>query len=153
MPAWLMAVLAAVVLGLVLGGLYYFRSSGNGSSAAKSAQKAQKAEAAGAPEHPYAKFLEITGIRLLEEGGKVKVRFTAVNHSAAALQGLAIAGSLLAASGQGEDTSVATFEERIGTLGPLESKDFTTAAKTNLRAYELPDWQFLKAKFEITSPR
>ena len=48
---------------------------------------------------------------------------------------------------------MATFEARIGTLPALESKEFTVVAKTNLRAYELPDWQFLKAKFTITSPR
>ena len=26
-------------------------------------------------------------------------------------------------------------------------------AATKLRGYELPDWQFLKAEFEITSPQ
>ena len=152
MPSWLMAVLAFVVIGAVLGGLYYLRSASGSSSAGKSAAKTAEAapEASG---HPYAKYLEITGIRLLEEGAKVKVRFTAVNHSTADLAGVAIAGSLTSANGKPDDPPVASFEARIGNLGGMESKDFTVPAKTTLRAYELPDWQFLKAKFEFTSPK
>jgi hypothetical protein len=47
---------------------------------------------------------------------------------------------------------VTEFEAKIPTLAPLEVKDVTAQANTTLRIYELPDWQFLRADFDITSP-
>jgi hypothetical protein len=35
-------------------------------------------------------------------------------------------------------------------LGAYESQELVSAINTNLRAYELPDWQFLRATFEVT---
>jgi hypothetical protein len=40
----------------------------------------------------------------------------------------------------------------VASLGPQENKDVTVTVPTKLRLYELPDWQFLRAQFEITSP-
>jgi hypothetical protein len=41
---------------------------------------------------------------------------------------------------------------KVAALGPYEAKEVETTVKSALRAYELPDWQFLRAEFEITSP-
>ena len=43
------------------------------------------------------------------------------------------------------------FPFTVSSLGPYESKDFSAPVQTTLKGYELPDWQFLKADFEITS--
>ena len=48
--------------------------------------------------------------------------------------------------------TVAEFPVDIKNLGAFEATDVSATAKTNLRAYEFPDWQFLRAEFEITSP-
>lgn len=155
MPSWLIAVLAFAGLGVILGGVYYLRSSGNGKPAASASAALEKPSLPepGAAAHPYAKFLELGGLRLLEQGSKVQVKFAAINHSAADMAGVAVKGELVASSAQGDDTAVASFEAKIGNLGPYEAKDFTVPATTKLRAYELPDWQFLKARFVITSPK
>ena len=47
---------------------------------------------------------------------------------------------------------VAVIDAKIGNLGPHESKDMESPLETKLRAYELPDWQFLSPKFEVTAP-
>jgi hypothetical protein len=44
------------------------------------------------------------------------------------------------------------FDAKVPSLGPEEIQDVTATAATKLRIYELPDWQFIKAEFEITSP-
>jgi len=42
---------------------------------------------------------------------------------------------------------------KVPALGPLETRDVSAAGKTTLRAYEMPDWQFLRADYEILSPK
>jgi hypothetical protein len=50
------------------------------------------------------------------------------------------------------DDPVTQFDAKVPSLGPHEIKDVTAQATTKLRLYELPDWQFLRGDFDITSP-
>jgi hypothetical protein len=47
--------------------------------------------------------------------------------------------------------SVFDFPYTLPSLGPFETKEATATLKTDLKPYEMPDWQFLKADFDITS--
>ena len=47
---------------------------------------------------------------------------------------------------------MAEFDAKIPALGPQEDHDVLATTKTKLRVYEMPDWQFLRAEFDITSP-
>ena len=51
-----------------------------------------------------------------------------------------------------EDPPITQFEAKIPALGPQEIKDVSATASTKLRIYEMPDWQFIRAEAEITSP-
>jgi len=46
-----------------------------------------------------------------------------------------------------------TFPATVSKLGPSELKNVAVQVPTKLRVYELPDWQFLKADFQITEPQ
>jgi len=143
--------LVAAVLGGVLYGIYSFAPSNNhAKAAAPKPGEAPKAEAAGAGGHPYLKYLELTGVRIVEEGNKAKLRFVVVNHSAADMTALELKGTLTT---NDTDPPVGTFVAKVGSVGPYDSKDVNTIVDTKMKPYELPDWQFLKVKFEITSPR
>jgi hypothetical protein len=103
--------------------------------------------------HPLAKYLELVGFRMSEAGpGKLNIKFVVVNHSEADIGDLAVKVKLTTTAAKPEDPPVAEFETKVPTLGPFEIRDVTAMAPTKLRIYELPDWQFLKAEFEITSP-
>ena len=56
------------------------------------------------------------------------------------------------AEAKGDQQPVGTFSFKIPLLGPYESKELKAPVDTKLRVYELPDWQFLRADFQITSP-
>jgi hypothetical protein len=56
-------------------------------------------------------------------------------------------------AGKSDDPPVCSFSTKIAALGPLELKPVTVMVPTKLRIYELPDWQFLKPDFRITSPQ
>jgi hypothetical protein len=103
--------------------------------------------------HPLAKYIELSGFRLSESGaGKLKIKFAAINHSDADLGDLTVKVRLLTSASKPGDPPITEFEAKIPSLGPQEVKDITAEAITTLRIYELPDWQFLRADFDITSP-
>ena len=98
--------------------------------------------------HPLAKYVELVGFRLSEAGGgKLKIRFAVVNHSEADIGDLGVRVHLTTAS-----ADIGTFDVKVPTLGPEEIQDVSATVPSKLRVYELPDWQFLKAEFEIISP-
>jgi hypothetical protein len=103
--------------------------------------------------HPLVKYLEIAGFRVTEGGaGKLTVKFAVINHSDADIGDLGMKVTLTTTAAKPEDPPIATFDATVKSLGPQESKDAVGTATTKLRVYELPDWQFLKAQAEITSP-
>jgi hypothetical protein len=103
--------------------------------------------------HPLAKYVELTGFRLAESGaGKLKIKFVAINHSDADLGDLTVKVRLVTNAFKEGDEPVTIFEAKIPSLGPGELKDVTASGTTKFKLYELPDWQFLRADFDITSP-
>lgn len=103
--------------------------------------------------HPLAKYIELAGFRLTEsKPGQLEVKFVAVNHSEAELGDLKLNIQLRTTTAKPDDPPVAQFQAMVPALRPLEISDVSAKVTTKLRIYELPDWQFLRAEFEITSP-
>ncbi len=94
-----------------------------------------------------AKFLEISGLRVNEDAKQqLHVHFVVVNHSAADLPELEMTVTVKAA-----DKALVDVPVKVPAIGPFESKDMQSIVKSSLKGYELPDWQFLKSEFNITS--
>jgi hypothetical protein len=103
--------------------------------------------------HPLAKHIELVGFRLSEKGqGKLTVQFGVVNHSNADIADLGMHVTLRPVTTGAEEPGFCTLSAKLNSLGPREMKDVTGECPTTLRIYELPDWQFIRAVFEITSP-
>ena len=104
--------------------------------------------------HPLTKYVELVGFRLSEAGGgKLKVKFAVVNHSEADIGDLGVKVRLTTSSAKPDDPPIAVFDVKVPALGPEEIQDVSATVPSKLRIYELPDWQFLRAEFEITSPQ
>ncbi len=157
LPQWLVMVLVAGGM-LTVGFLaykYLLPSSKSASddteTVATGKPKAGAKKAADGKVHPYMKHLEVAGIRLSEDARqRLVVKMTVINHSAADLSGLKLLVSVKT-KGKGAAT-LSEVPVDVPNLGPLESKDVSATVPTKLRAYELPDWQFLETSFEITAP-
>jgi hypothetical protein len=103
--------------------------------------------------HPLAKYIELAGFRLTEsKPGQLEVKFVAVNHSEAELPSLGLNIRLRTTAAKPDDPPVAEFQAKVPALSQLEINDVSAKVTTKLRIYELPDWQFLRAEFDITSP-
>jgi len=104
--------------------------------------------------NPIAKYIELAGFRLDEKGpGKLQIRFALINHSEADLGDIALQIKLRAITARPGDPPLFSFPATVQGVGPYDVKDVTVEVPTKLRVYELPDWQFLRADFAVTSPR
>lgn len=151
---WAVMLLAAAGIIALLAVLYLYVLPSKKPVAATPAapdpqQQATPSTAAAAPKapHRYAKFLEITGLRVNEDSRqRAQVQFIVVNHSAADLPEMKMQITV-----QSAGKSLFDFPYKLPSLGPYETKEGSATLKTDLKPYEMPDWQFLKASFDITS--
>jgi hypothetical protein len=103
--------------------------------------------------HTLAKHLELGGFRLAEpKPGTLRIKFNVVNHSQADLGDLEMTVSLVPAGAKPEDAPFCVVKVKVPSMGPEDSKAVEVTAPTKMRVYEMPDWQFIRAQFEITSP-
>ena len=126
------------------------------------APEAGKKKSSGAPEaltttfttkHPLAKYLELSGYRLSEtSAGKLAAKFVVINHSEADIGDVTLKVKLVTTADKPGDAPITEFAAKVPGLGPQEIKDVSATAATKLRIYEIPDWQFIRAEVEITSP-
>lgn len=156
LPSWLVVlIVAALLIGVGWAGIRFLSpSSGSDEAVAKkepaTKEDAKKAAATGAG--AYAKYVELTGLRVVENAQKkLEVQMVAVNHSAAELPDLKLRVNLRIANAPAGKEPISTFTVNVPSLGAFEVRDLKTAAATKLRAYEFPDWQFLRVDFDPVS--
>ena len=153
LPGWLVSVVVAGVLIAVGGIAYYFTRSGPAPSASTGLGQPAATTPADTRPHPLTRQIEVTGIRITEDASqKAQVQFVLVNHSGADIADLGGTISLKPVGAKPEQAPLVTFEFKVPSLGPYESKELKTTVHSSVRAYELPDWQFLRTDFRITSP-
>jgi hypothetical protein len=148
-PNWALTVLVAVAL-VSVGTSVYLLARGS-KPAAVPAEQAAAVPAV--KRHPLWKNIEVTGIRITEDASqKAQVAFLVVNHSGADIANLGGTLTLKPRGAKPDQAPLASFEFTLPSLGPYESKELKTTVRSTMRAYELPDWQFLDADLELTSP-
>jgi hypothetical protein len=104
--------------------------------------------------HPLAKYLEVVGFRPLEKSqGKLTIKFGIVNHSDADISDLGLNIGLKPTTAKPDDAPFCAFSVKVPSLAPQEIANVSGECTTTLRVYELPDWQFIRATYEITSPQ
>jgi hypothetical protein len=149
-PSWLVAILVAL---LAIGGFFLaYRLLGGKSEIATGPVRtdAPSTAAQGAGANPYARYIEVAGIRIFEdEKQQIKATFVVVNHSTADMPSQDLQITLRATSAKPGDEPVAVVAIKTGPLAANASKDLSVPLKTTLRAYELPDWQFLRATVDV----
>jgi hypothetical protein len=148
--------LVAIGLGAALFAGYQFLpglTGGSASAAKKDAPAAETAVSKPLNAHPLAKYIEIAGFRTVEDARKPALRFLVVNHSSAELPPLTLEVTLRVAGAKPEDPPVSTINVKVPGIDPYDSKEITGQMKSKLRAYEFPDWQFLRADFSVVAPQ
>lgn len=155
-PAWLVTIGVAVAIIIVGGGFFYWL--GNRHTSTETATPVQlespsaTAAAAAGGEHPYKKHLELVGYRIFEDSArKPQLKFLIVNHSSTELAPVNMRVTVETTKSNAGDPPVAVLQFTTPKLAAYGSQEMTAPLNTKLRAYEIPDWQFLRLQPEITS--
>lgn len=147
-PSWLLMLVVALLVGGVVAGAVWLKQRSNQAPVQETVATSESAPTATSAAHRFAKSIELSGFRISEDAKKrATLRVAVTNHNAADLSDIALAVKLKTAEGK----QIGTSDIKLSTLEPFSTVDVTVPFKTNLRAYEIPDWQFLRAEFDITS--
>ena len=162
-PAWVITILVALLFGAVLAGVYLFvipRVTGGGGADQAAVDRPPipnellETQATPLKPHPYARYLELTGFRVSEDDNQqTEVKFLVVNHSTTAFDGVELKVDLTTDRAKPDDPPISTFTANVSSIPAGGSQEVSEKIQTKLRAYELPDWQFIRARFEILKPQ
>lgn len=148
-PKWLLGVAIAVIVVIVGGGLYWFFGRPQTTSAVIEAPVAAKTTAAG--ENPLQKYIEVSGVRFSPMTKGVQITFDLINHSDSDIVGLTGTATILAKTDAGQQTPVGTVKFQTS-MSAQSSKEMQLPLDTKLKLMEMPDWQNVVVKVEITGP-
>lgn len=156
LPSWLLTIIFALAIFGVVAGIYWLVGALKGGSSSPAKQLASVESPAakpGAKVSPFQKYVEVSGIRFIENAKKKpEVRFVLTNHSAAEVTGLSGNVTIWARTQKSEEEAAGTFQFTTD-LKPWESKDLTVPLTTKLEMIELPDWQNTTTDVQITAPQ
>jgi hypothetical protein len=154
LPVWLLTIIFALgFLGLGAGVYWLVHNVHGSSQAATSAPIVDVSAKGSGQDHPLQKYVEVTGVRFMQNGKKqTEARFVVVNHSGADITGLAGNVNIWGRTNSSEEEAAGTFTFRVPSLGPYDSKEMTAPVSTKLKVYELPDWQNVSTQVQITAP-
>jgi hypothetical protein len=154
LPTWALAVLFSLAF-IGLGAAVYFgyQYFGKGPRAERAGVTEPAAAARTKPTNVLQKYIEVVGIRLVQDPKKKPIaKFVVVNHSNAELTDLTANVTIWASTSRSEEDSVGTFSFKLPSIAANESKDMTAAFTTKLKMYEMPDWQNATAEVQISQP-
>ena len=151
-PTWLLTILFAALFGGVVFGVYKLV---NRTPTKPTAVVESPAAKPGAPANPIQRYIEISGVRFLDDPkhpDKLMVKFVVTSHADTAdLNGVAGNVTLWGSTRRSEEDAFGTFSFKTD-LKPAESKELTEPLTTKKKAYEMPDWQNLTVDVQITGP-
>jgi len=154
-PGWLVSALVMIVLLSAGLAVVYFLLLPRTVADAKPSPTPAVAASTPAPtggSSPLAKFVEVTGFRIITSSGdankKSEVQYLVVNHSDADISDANVFITLRSA--KPEQAPLCRFSFKIPSLGPFESKEMSSPIEKSPRAITLPDWQDLRADVQIS---
>ena len=123
--------------------------------AASVVQASSHAEAASplAPsygQHPFARFVEVTGLRVVADPNHhSQVQYIVVNHSASQLSGMSLRITVRSTTQAAGSAPLFTVSAMVPSLGPHQSKEIRTDLDSQLHASAIPDWEYLKTDVQV----
>ena len=153
LPTWLLTLLFAFAFLGVGAGVYFVVHFFRGGTQSASTPVAHVPAKTQANPNPLQKYVEVSGIRFVENARhEIEARFVVINHSDADITDLAGTVNMWARASKSDEEAAGSFSFKLASLKPNESAEAVAPLSTKLKVYELPDWQFLVTQVQITSP-
>jgi len=156
LPAWVISLFAAMLLVLLVGSIMQNMSASRDAKAASvptdtAAQSPTTPEAVSPDAHPFGRYVEVTGVRVVADPQRrSQLQYLVVNHSNIQITGIALHISVRSADPSSKAPLI-QVSAVIPSLGAYESKEIRTDLDTQIRSTEIPDWDHLKVDVQVTS--
>ncbi len=148
LPSWLLMILVALLVGGIVAGAVWLKKRSGTAAPESTSLAGESAPTASSSDHRYARFIELGGFRIAEDAKRrATLQVAITNHHTADLGPIELEVILKTNDGK----EIGSSEVKLTSLEPLSTVDVTAPMKSKLRAYEVPDWQFIRAQFEIKS--
>jgi hypothetical protein len=101
-------------------------------------------------QHPFARFIEVTGLRVVADlNHRSQVQYIVVNHSATQLSGMTLRIAVRSSADPAGASPLFTVSAVVPSLGPHQSKEIRTDLDSQLRSSAIPDWEYLRTDVQI----
>jgi hypothetical protein len=154
LPTWVTSLVIATSLFLVVAVmLQYLETNHEARAAAAPASTPAAAVVPAVPtfeQHPFARFIEVTGLRVVADPNhRSQVQYIVVNHSASQLTGMTIRIAVRSSTDPVGTPPLFTVSAVVPSLGPHQSKEIRTDLDSELRSSAIPDWEYLRTDVQI----
>jgi hypothetical protein len=154
LPTWIVSLVIATSLFLAIGvAMQYLATNHEAKAAVVPAPAPAAASAPAAPafeQHPFARFIEVTGLRVVADmNHRSQVQYIVVNHSATQLSGMTIHIAVRSSVEPASSKPLFTVSAVVPSLGPHQSKEIRTDLDSELRNSAIPDWEYLRTEVHV----
>jgi hypothetical protein len=154
LPTWIVSLVIATSLFLAIGvAMQYLATNREAKAAVVPTPPPAAASAPAAPvfeQHPFARFVEVTGLRVVADmNHRSQVQYIVVNHSATQLSGMTIQIAVRSSVDPASSKPLFTVSAVVPSLGPHQSKEIRTDLDSELRNSAIPDWEYLRTEVHV----
>ena len=154
LPAWITGVVIATSLFLVVAVITQHLVTNREAKAAVAPTPHQVvASVPAAPafeQHPFARFIEVTGLRVVADlNHRSQVQYIVVNHSASQISDMTIRIAVRSSTDPAGTAPLFTVSAVVPSLGPHQSKEIRTDLDSQLRSSAIPDWEYLRTDVQV----
>jgi len=153
LPSWVVSLVVATCLFLGAGSVMQFltgRREPHAAAAQSTASASNASPAAAVEQHPFSRFIEVTGIRVVADlSRKAQVQYIVVNHSSISINNASIR---LAVHSAAESSGAAPLftVSAVVSLAPYQSKEIRTDLDSQLRSTAIPEWDNLRPDVQVS---
>lgn len=157
-PAWILSLVIATTLFLGAGALLQRLAANRDARQAAATPPSTSQPAASTPaapafeQHPMARFVEVTGLRVVTDPDhRAQVQYIVVNHAGVELSGMVIRVAVRSSQDPSSAAPLFSVSAVIPSLGPHQSKEIRTDLDSRLQPSNIPDWQHLRTDVQVGS--
>jgi hypothetical protein len=108
--------------------------------------------AAAVDPHPFARFVEVTGLRVSADlNRKSQMQYLVVNHSSARLSDVVLKIAVRSTADSSGAPPLFSLSVVVPSLAPYQSKEIKTDLDAGLRSTAIPDWENLRADVQVST--
>jgi hypothetical protein len=104
-----------------------------------------------ANEYPYARFVEVTSLKVVEQNNRPQVQYMVVNNAERELDDIALRIAVRSSTAAQGATPLFTVAAWVPKLAPHQSKEIRTDLDTGLTAAQIPTPANLRTEVRVTS--